>query len=420
MSETKTYRGRSLEEVLPKIRAELGPDALVLKRREGLAGGLGGFFQHPYIEVEARAPVAEPEVEVRSDRATAEGLATPAMQELLAQASPFAARLAEATRHDGLELYGPQPAVDPAIEALVAADVWRAPDEPEPAPAFVPERLEAPSAPVAAGVAALAEAVPAPALAVTCADLTPAAPAAAEPALAASAVTCADLTPAAPAAAAPPQAAALRDALVGAGLASAFAAEAVDDAVRHGIPFASPRAIKGLVRAAVARRIPVMAPVGPGPRVVAVVGASGAGKTTAAARLAAAYRGAGTVAVRELTPDAAELRQPFDGLTVVDAPATGVRDADGVRALARRLRGLKAEVHLAVPATMSAAAAADLAGALAPLKPTHLLLTHADETSHPGAVVAHAIAASLPLSYVSGATALVPADAADLAKRLCG
>ena len=110
MSETKTYRGRSLEEVLPKIRAELGPDALVLKRREGLAGGLGGFFQHPYIEVEARAPVREPEVEVRSDRATAEGLATPAMQELLAQASPFAARLAEASRQDALSLYGPQPA----------------------------------------------------------------------------------------------------------------------------------------------------------------------------------------------------------------------------------------------------------------------------------------------------------------------
>ena len=80
MSDTKTYRGRSLEELLPKIRAELGPDALVLKRREGLAGGVGGFFQHPYVEVEARAPVRDPEVEVRSDRATAEGLASPAMQ----------------------------------------------------------------------------------------------------------------------------------------------------------------------------------------------------------------------------------------------------------------------------------------------------------------------------------------------------
>jgi flagellar biosynthesis GTPase FlhF len=200
---------------------------------------------------------------------------------------------------------------------------------------------------------------------------------------------------------------------------AAFAAEVVDEAVLHGIPFASRRALKSLVRAALARRIPVMAPVGPGPRVVAVVGGSGSGKTTAAQRLAAAYRRAGAVAVRELVPDDPELREPFDGLTVVDAPATGVRDTEGVRALAGRLEGLGAEVHLAVPATMSAAAARDLAGALAPLGPTHVLLTHADETDHPGAVVAHAIDTGRPLSYVAGAQDLRPADGADLAKRLC-
>ena len=34
----KTYRGRTLEEVLPKIREELGADAIVVRRREGLAG----------------------------------------------------------------------------------------------------------------------------------------------------------------------------------------------------------------------------------------------------------------------------------------------------------------------------------------------------------------------------------------------
>ena len=53
-SDTKTFRGRSIEELLPKIRAELGPDAIVLRRREGLAGGVGGFFQKSYVEVEAR------------------------------------------------------------------------------------------------------------------------------------------------------------------------------------------------------------------------------------------------------------------------------------------------------------------------------------------------------------------------------
>ncbi|MDX8152831.1 hypothetical protein SK069_14615 [Patulibacter brassicae] len=49
----RRYRGRSLEELLPRICEELGDDAVILRRREGLAGGVGGFFQQRYIEVEA-------------------------------------------------------------------------------------------------------------------------------------------------------------------------------------------------------------------------------------------------------------------------------------------------------------------------------------------------------------------------------
>src|SRR5690348_963549 len=113
MPDTKTYRGRSLEEVIPKIRADLGPDAVVLTRREGLAGGVGGFFQRSYIEVEARGPVDDPELDLRSDRATAEGLSAPGIQALLAQASPFADQLAAAQERTS-GLYGPQPAVEPS------------------------------------------------------------------------------------------------------------------------------------------------------------------------------------------------------------------------------------------------------------------------------------------------------------------
>ncbi|MBB4660980.1 hypothetical protein [Conexibacter arvalis] len=51
----RTFRGRSLEEVLPQIRAELGPDAVVVRQREGLMGGIGGFFQQQFVEVQARA-----------------------------------------------------------------------------------------------------------------------------------------------------------------------------------------------------------------------------------------------------------------------------------------------------------------------------------------------------------------------------
>src|SRR5215218_1851640 len=42
MSETRTYRGGSLEELLPRIRAELGDDAVVVRQREGLTGGVAG------------------------------------------------------------------------------------------------------------------------------------------------------------------------------------------------------------------------------------------------------------------------------------------------------------------------------------------------------------------------------------------
>ncbi len=44
----------SLEELLPQIREELGPDAIIMRQREGLMGGIGGFFQKQFVEVEAK------------------------------------------------------------------------------------------------------------------------------------------------------------------------------------------------------------------------------------------------------------------------------------------------------------------------------------------------------------------------------
>src|SRR3954463_8139150 len=100
----KTFRGKSLEELLPQIRAELGPDAIVLRRREGTAGGGGGFFSRPYVEVDARAPTAEERpLEIRTDRATSEGLSSPAVQALFEQATPFADALAAAARDSRME-----------------------------------------------------------------------------------------------------------------------------------------------------------------------------------------------------------------------------------------------------------------------------------------------------------------------------
>jgi len=50
---TKTYRASTLTDALAQVRAELGPDAVVVRRREGLHGGVAGFFQKAVVEIEA-------------------------------------------------------------------------------------------------------------------------------------------------------------------------------------------------------------------------------------------------------------------------------------------------------------------------------------------------------------------------------
>jgi flagellar biosynthesis GTPase FlhF len=58
----RTYRGRKLEDLIPQIREELGPDAIILRQREGLTGGVGGFFAQKCVEVDAQA--AQPRVDI--------------------------------------------------------------------------------------------------------------------------------------------------------------------------------------------------------------------------------------------------------------------------------------------------------------------------------------------------------------------
>jgi flagellar biosynthesis GTPase FlhF len=134
--EVKTFRGGSIEEVLPRIRAELGPEAVILRQREGLVGGVGGFFQRRCIEVEARAggprvDVYDEEVQddaplpevadslVRNDAATREGLATPAVRELVGQAEPFAQMLADLGPADVSE---PEAVAEAEIEVPARAE----------------------------------------------------------------------------------------------------------------------------------------------------------------------------------------------------------------------------------------------------------------------------------------------------------
>src|SRR3954470_7819572 len=58
--ETRSYRGTSLDELLPRIAEELGPDAVIVRRREGVVGGFGGFFRKKCIEVQGEATVNAP------------------------------------------------------------------------------------------------------------------------------------------------------------------------------------------------------------------------------------------------------------------------------------------------------------------------------------------------------------------------
>lgn len=411
----RTFRGRSLEAVLPRVREALGPDAIVLRRREGLAGGVGGFFQRPYVEVDARpaAPGETPEL-TRNDRATAEGLSSPAIQALVEQASPFADALARVTGGSGPG--GP----DRTHDILLAAAAGAAAETPAPAAAA---GLYGPQ-PNAAAIAALEPVA-----------LEPPAPA---------------VVPDVPASDATRRAAAgLEAKLVAAGLSATLAADIVGEAVAHGIPFAQPRQLKSLVRRALARRIAPLADLGPEARCLAFVGAPGAGKSTAIAHLAAAYAAADAevVVVALRSPDggcdlAARLeplgvsvvaagdaeqasrrigrRNPL--LTLIDAPAVKVGDraaAATIGALAAELRALGAgEVHLTLPATLSAAAGEELAEAVRPLGARHLALAHADQTARPGAAVELAVGRRFSLSYLCTGDGVELADPDAIARQL--
>src|SRR5437764_13126331 len=85
--ETKTFRGLSLAEVEAKVRAELGDDAVVVRQREGLTGGVGGFFQRRLYEVEALpgngAPAPAPAPEAAAAPAQPPAMIAPDFAETL-------------------------------------------------------------------------------------------------------------------------------------------------------------------------------------------------------------------------------------------------------------------------------------------------------------------------------------------------
>jgi flagellar biosynthesis protein FlhF len=410
VADVKTYRGRSLEEVLPQVRAELGADAIVVRRREGLAGGVAGFFQRSYVEVEARAAHDdEKPLEARNDRATAEGFESPAIRALVDQAAPFADALAHAEGPMG----------ERAQEILRAAAQGSAGlYGPQPNQVAIEEAYE-PVSPPAEMIPPAVHEMPAPE------------PLPAREGLSAERPNVAD---------------AHEQRLVAAGLSATLAKDIVAEAVAHGLPFAEPRGIKKLIRTALSRRMPIMADLGGDARTIAFVGAGGSGKTSATERLAAAYAkadadvvvvalrandggvglasrleplGVSVIAADDAAQAARRIARREATLTIVDAPAAGPADRAAVARIAGDLQTLGVnEVHLTLPATLSAAAADELAAALAPLGITHVALTHADQTTRPGAPVELAVTGRRALSYVCSRDAIEPVDPDALAKQL--
>ncbi len=447
-ADAKTFRGRSLEELLPRIRDELGSDAVILRQRDGLMGGVGGFFQKRCVEIDARPGTKrvdaydDGEVEARAALdagpaweqaeepvgAAASGQDDPEDEPRFTHApgpapgaggAPAAGDVGELAMAEGMQspaIRALFEAAAPFAEQLRAADAAIAPEPADvlpaaPAPASAPPAEPPPAAEPDAANAAAAPAEPAPA----------------EPRDA----------PAEPQAGGerPPSADALEIALVDGGLSPELSADLVAETVSHLLPFGSPRQLKRLVRTSLARQIPVQAPRALGGTTVAFVGAGGSGKTLSTARVAAAYaarsdlpvvclslrpRDGGAslrallepagVAV-EVVENAAEARTRAAGagraLVVVDTPAVSPGDAAGLRALGAELRKLGGvEVQVCVPATLSAVAAGRLLDALAPLDLAGIVLTHVDETPQIGQVVELAMSGRAPLSFVGRDTDL--------------
>ncbi|HEY3019414.1 MAG TPA: hypothetical protein VGJ32_04435 [Solirubrobacteraceae bacterium] len=455
--ETRTFRGLSLAEVEAKVRAELGDDAVVVRQREGLTGGVGGFFQRRVFEVEATAgpsggpqaaavqlspgaPTPAPAATSPASRTAAKSTAPAAAPAMPAPAATPAAPPAENFLTTLKAALGPeleqaaaeqraaQAAADFVPDALAAAArveqasaeparpanghgaalaALFAPDAPRAAVAW-PEEDEEP-APVV-----VAQAPPEPA-----AEILPAAPASA---------------PAGPPAHWPAGAARVQTRLLDRGLSSPMVAEVLDEVVTNLLPFASNGRIKPLVASALARRIPAAPLRGAGGRVVGFVGPGGAGKTRCVARLAHAYavrtpapvtcvtlraEDDGAELRRLLAPcgvpvlaldDAAEARTrldrlPDDALVLVDTPGVSPRAEAELRALANELRQLRLdETHLALPATMGPDAGRDLVVGTRSLGVDALALTHADETERLGTAIELAIETGLPLSYIGRGT----------------
>jgi flagellar biosynthesis protein FlhF len=411
----KTYVGRSLEELAPQIREELGPDAVILSQRQGLKGGVGGFFSTKSIEVLAadRMPdkdaaqaqqLGEPAMpDTRQGMSEADreraALVITALGEMRARQTPavtaaaaYAAPVEELALPDFVGSMGPVelPAADP---------------DPEPEPDMP---LEPPAAEQSASIIV-------------------------EEQLGDHGMLIAPRLPEIEQTPSSDDAIALLDELDRAGVATEIARAVVEAAERHLQPFQPATPLRDLVRARIRSIVRVEAGWGDsGQRTLAVAGPTGSGKTTVLLKLAERYCAAGlSVGVLALEPvpagrtrmgDALDdsltfdlrragsisavraARRAFAGhdIVLIDTPGSAMVEGTARDSLLTLLAecGID-ELHAVLPLGMADRELAHVLSRLVDLGANRLLATKLDETRFSGALLTLAATSQLPLAYLS-------------------
>ena len=459
----RTYRGRTVEELLPKIQDELGANAIIVRRREGLSGGIAGFFQRRFVELDATEggpqidvydeqgrsapasftperepslqPRRAPEAEALSPLNTAyvtERLAALARAGPLEPARLPASRhgrpLAE-TAHMPQEMAGVAEPSDPFALMLERASSH---EEPGRVQTPWPDSRTASDPHMFAGAGTLADEVPSvgedtfPDLARQSPPYqsTPSGPSDSVPSRGPSSRQ--DRAPR------PSRAQAkIHEGLLALGASGQFTQELIDGAAVHIRPFAPRASLSQAVRTALTGRIPVAPPLPARGAAIVLVGPGGAGKTSCCAALLGAYRkgsalpaSCATLIRAHASGELRMLLSPYvmkptatdtaravralrkaksEGLLVIDTPPISPGDRSGIRKLATLLAGLEPErIVVVLPTTLSAVAAEQLLEALRPLKANALALTHADDTDQIGMAIEAACKSGLAPEYMLG------------------
>jgi hypothetical protein len=430
---TRTYRGRAVDELIPQIQRELGTEAIIVRRREGLTGGFLGFFQRPFVEIEAmpgtpRIDLYDEDQGLPPSFLEPERLAAP-------MPAPSAAPPSLAPPAATIPPPPPRPAPSsfaPAARAYEQPSVQAPPLAPPPPPA-------APGPYVTAHLAALARAGSRPPLVerpprqapprVDFHELIPREqPRSYTPPPSESDYRAPASAPAVPAS--PPRQYERRTVAAGShsraragveknlrrlGISEELAAELIDSAGAHVLPLAPRIGLAQAVRATIAQRIPVAPALPTKGAAIVLIGAGGAGKTTCCAALLGAYRSSSTLPASYATiarPEEGDLEMILtpnvmkptpaaspralralrkaraEGIAVIDTPRVSPADRSRIREIASLLAELGPErIVVALPATLSAASAAQLLEALEPIGANALALTHADETDQIGVAI---------------------------------